>query len=118
MLMDLIKLATHLDNKGFKREADYLDVVIRKMAEEPVNTDPVDFCNLPPGPWAMNASNTYIERPTEEQRKILMEMNMSRAMNPNIGVTNAPPDGVSAEEHCSGKFSDEYMIYEHGGPSD
>jgi hypothetical protein len=29
MINDLIKLATHLDNKGLQREADYLDAVIK-----------------------------------------------------------------------------------------
>jgi len=33
MINDLIKLATHLDNKGLSREADYLDAVI-KMATD------------------------------------------------------------------------------------
>jgi hypothetical protein len=32
MINDLIKLATHLDNKGLSREANYLDAVIRKYA--------------------------------------------------------------------------------------
>jgi len=38
MINDLIKLATHLDNKGFQKEADYLDAVIKnakKKKEEP-----------------------------------------------------------------------------------
>ena len=120
MINELIKLATHLDNKGFRKEADYLDVVIRKMAEESVSTDPVDFCKLPPGPWPMSTNGTikYIDKANETQREDLRGMNMIRAMNPNIGVTNAPPDGVSAEEYCSGKLSDEYMMYEHGGSSD
>jgi len=30
MINELIKLATHLDNKGFHKEADYIDAVIKK----------------------------------------------------------------------------------------
>ena len=33
MIKKLIKLATHLDSKGLRKEADYLDAVIRKIAE-------------------------------------------------------------------------------------
>jgi|TARA_R110001583_G_scaffold16234_7_gene66198 hypothetical protein len=33
MIKELIKLATHLDDKGLSKEADYLDAVIRKYSE-------------------------------------------------------------------------------------
>ncbi len=32
MLKELIKLATHLDNIGMSKEADYLDAIIKKIA--------------------------------------------------------------------------------------
>ena len=35
MIKELIKLSNHLDAKGLRREADYLDAVIRKIAETP-----------------------------------------------------------------------------------
>lgn len=38
MIKELIKLANHLDSKGFVKEADYLDRII-KMAEEPQKGD-------------------------------------------------------------------------------
>ena len=34
MINELIKLATHLDNKGFHKEANYLDASLKKYAEE------------------------------------------------------------------------------------
>ena len=34
MINELIKLSTHLDSIGSHKEADYLDVVIRKKAQE------------------------------------------------------------------------------------
>tara|TARA_R110002020_G_scaffold50716_6_gene143129 strand:+ start:13880 stop:14392 length:513 start_codon:yes stop_codon:yes gene_type:complete len=38
MIKELVKLSNHLDTKGLSKEADYLDAVIRKIAdEEPVN---------------------------------------------------------------------------------
>ncbi len=40
MIKELLKLANHLDNKGFKKEADYLDNIIRKKAEEPEGSTP------------------------------------------------------------------------------
>ena len=33
MIKELTRLATHLDSKGLRKEADYLDAVIRKIAE-------------------------------------------------------------------------------------
>lgn len=35
MIKELVRLANHLDKKGLRREADYLDSVVRKYAEEP-----------------------------------------------------------------------------------
>lgn len=35
MLKDLIKLANHLDSKGFTKEADYLDFIMKKATELP-----------------------------------------------------------------------------------
>ena len=32
MIKELIKLATHLDSKGHRKEADYLDAIITKMS--------------------------------------------------------------------------------------
>jgi hypothetical protein len=34
MINELIKLATHLDKKGFHKEAGYLDASLKKYAEE------------------------------------------------------------------------------------
>ena len=34
MIKELIKLATHLDAKGLRKEADYLDAVIKKTAAD------------------------------------------------------------------------------------
>ena len=34
MIKELIKLSTHLDNKGYHKEADYLDAVIKKHAQD------------------------------------------------------------------------------------
>ena len=34
MIKELIKLASHLDSKGFTKEADYLDGIIKKSSED------------------------------------------------------------------------------------
>jgi hypothetical protein len=36
MIKELIKLATHLDERGLVKEADYLDSIIKKIAREGV----------------------------------------------------------------------------------
>ena len=38
MIKQLTKLASHLDSKGLRKEADYLDAVIRKIAWGTVST--------------------------------------------------------------------------------
>jgi hypothetical protein len=38
MINELIKLATHLDKRGLAKEANYLDAVIRKIAESDPST--------------------------------------------------------------------------------
>lgn len=35
MIKQLTRLANHLDSKGLRKEADYLDAVIKKMADDP-----------------------------------------------------------------------------------
>jgi len=54
MIKELIKLSNHLDAKGHRKEADYLDAVIRKMADETGTKDNpnvevvnVTFRNIP-----------------------------------------------------------------------
>ena len=43
MLTNLAKLASHLDLKGFRKEADYLDNIIRKMSQEVIPLDDAMF---------------------------------------------------------------------------
>ena len=40
----LVKLADHLDQKGLKTEADYLDVVLKKIAEDDDDDDKCAEC--------------------------------------------------------------------------
>lgn len=41
MIKELIKLATHLDERGLVREADYLDAVVRKIASDGHNLEDI-----------------------------------------------------------------------------
>lgn len=43
MIEKLVKLANHLDDKGFAKEADYLDRIIKLSAEEYYHLSPVKF---------------------------------------------------------------------------
>ena len=40
MINDLIKLATHLDSKGLHKEADYVDRLLKRLAQETKEEDP------------------------------------------------------------------------------
>jgi len=40
MINELIKLATHLDAKGLKKEAEYLDAVIKRAARRRRSREP------------------------------------------------------------------------------
>jgi len=50
MIKELLKLANHLDSKGLRKEADYIDGVITKVhgkgPDEPVDLELGDFSNL------------------------------------------------------------------------
>tara|TARA_B100000131_G_scaffold293893_1_gene309561 strand:+ start:1704 stop:2120 length:417 start_codon:yes stop_codon:yes gene_type:complete len=50
MIKELINLANHLDSKGLRKEADYIDGVITKVhgkgPDEPVDLELGDFSNL------------------------------------------------------------------------
>jgi len=39
MLKELIHLANHLDQKGLKKEADFLDFIIRKASEDELGSE-------------------------------------------------------------------------------
>ena len=48
MIKELIKLSNHLDSKGLEKEANYLDAVIKKMAN-PMPKDHPGIGNIGPG---------------------------------------------------------------------
>jgi hypothetical protein len=62
MIKELTKLATHLDAKGLRKEADYLDAVIRKMADKanlnPERTPPPTPKPDANKPWVFNPENS------------------------------------------------------------
>lgn len=119
MLGSLIKLATHLDNNGYHKEADYLDAVLKKHAEESftaINTSGVDFCDLPKGPWAINqlspeqGGGYYLGPISPGQKKQLKECSdaqgsLLRAKNPEYGLYNVPEGDETGESWCSGHQS-------------
>jgi hypothetical protein len=43
MIKGLVKLATHLDQKGYRKEAGYLDEVLNKLAEDDIFTGDTDW---------------------------------------------------------------------------
>ena len=46
MIEELARLANHLDSKGLRKEADYLDAVIRKIADEREKCSPGEEYNF------------------------------------------------------------------------
>jgi hypothetical protein len=51
MIKQLIKLANHLDAKGLAIEADYLDRIIRKRADDPPDSAETVYLNASNIPW-------------------------------------------------------------------
>lgn len=46
MLKELIKLANHLDSKGYTKEADIIDSTIKRSEKTGSNFSDVDFKNI------------------------------------------------------------------------
>jgi len=126
MLKELIKLANSLDVNGLKKEADFVDNLINKHAEEVsvINTSGVDFCDLPKGPWAINqlppeqGGGYYLGPISRNQRDELKECSdaggeLIRAKNPEIGLYNIPPGDETGESWC---FNHQSQV--HCGPKE
>jgi len=113
MLGSLIKLATHLDNNGYHKEADYLDAVLKKHAGELAEkAEPVNFCDLPTGPWAIDVTDgvSHLGFLSPGQKRKLKECSdvhgsLLRAKNIKIGLYNVPEGDETGESWCSGHQS-------------
>jgi hypothetical protein len=86
MIKELIKLATHLDNKGLAKEADYLDSIIKKAnaATPKVAEDLISLLN----------NNGYEARATGRKQ------NESGVWAVNIYINKADEDGDSWNGEC------------------
>ena len=74
MVKDLIKMASELDRLGLRREADAIDSLIRKVAEEDSAYD--SFYKLPknmdewtPEDWDIHDSRRGAKEPSYESRR-------------------------------------------------
>lgn len=69
MLKELIKLSNHLDAKGLKKEADYLDGVIKKLSKE--------YAVNPEEPYRSDKDKAYI---SENRDKALQTLERARGV--------------------------------------
>ena len=73
MIKDLIKLANHLDSKGLRGEADYLDKVITKLSgyaytEHPLgHPDAVFYIGEGEDPRKKGEEETRVDRPLKAE---------------------------------------------------
>jgi len=74
MIRELVRLATHLDSKGYAKEASHLDSVIRKMAEEGESWD--------------DALDAIGIEPSDEELSLIDEGDLS------VGDIFTPPEDV------------------------
>jgi len=51
MIKELIKLSNHLDTKGLRKEADFLDRIIRKRADDPPDSAETVYLSTSNIPW-------------------------------------------------------------------
>lgn len=89
MLKQLIHLANHLDKQGLKKEADYLDRIINKMAQDS-NKTIVQYRIKPGDNFSSITKRTYHDTGMtfEEALKANMEL------NPDVDPKRMRPDDV------------------------
>ena len=96
MLKELISLANHLDSKGLKKEADFLDFIIRKASEDKwVKTNDIAMGDMPI--W-----------------KRLVESGERKAFPPNVDPNNLPDTSSKSDETVTGESTQKKNDYEAG----
>jgi|15BtaG_2_1085339.scaffolds.fasta_scaffold00046_20 hypothetical protein len=86
MLKELISVATSLDEKGFQKEADALDVIITKMAE--------DFGSFDTDPQ----SEEYFDYEDQDQVERLMGSEADAELLSDLIVGGGPVTGKGAAD--------------------
>jgi len=97
MISKLTKLANHLDSKGLRREADYLDAIIRKIATAPgqatISADPPAVSGVDPSVTQM-VLDTAVE-PSALFSWIKTKMSASNPAIGNLTSLDVTIDGTS-----------------------
>jgi len=65
MINELIALATHLDNKGFYREANYLDKIVKRAQEDRANIEVQYQVREGDSWWSITSENSPGRKPEE-----------------------------------------------------
>jgi hypothetical protein len=61
MIKNLIKIAEQLDKNGFSKEADIVDIIIKRVASENLESEDVTESNLTPEEFDAMISGTSFE---------------------------------------------------------
>tara|TARA_B100000131_G_scaffold293893_2_gene309565 strand:+ start:231 stop:599 length:369 start_codon:yes stop_codon:yes gene_type:complete len=94
MINELLRLANHLDNKGLQKEADYLDFVIKKMAQESEAAEPCEPYNVDTGEGKACQIVNYQVRKGDSWWSITNAHSPGRTMDENAALNNMTTDDV------------------------
>jgi|10_taG_2_1085330.scaffolds.fasta_scaffold71405_2 hypothetical protein len=109
MLKQLINFANELDKRGLRKEADYLDALLRKNANEPIDRLPMNYCvrkgdtltsitetwSAGTATWMENAELNNLKEPYAIwpcQRLLVWTPPESQGMTGPSGPSHCPPE--------------------------
>tara|TARA_B100000131_G_scaffold175032_1_gene169115 strand:- start:10246 stop:10653 length:408 start_codon:yes stop_codon:yes gene_type:complete len=94
MIKELTKLANHLDSKGLRKEADYLDAVIRKIAAEPEKCAPGEEYNFETKEGKACRVVSYQVREGDSWWSITNDYSPGRTMKENAALNGMTTDDI------------------------
>ena len=108
MIKHLIRLANHLDKKGFAKEADYLDNIIKTSSEDDlvgmtgagINFSPDPFAALSADPdrFGHEKGMEWIRSLTDDQKAIVKEELLAGEKSSDVAGTGGELDSLMHEE--------------------
>ena len=107
MIKELIKLANHLDSKGFVKEADYLDEIVKAANPKAFGKEPDESHNTNSGKYHVWYYDTYTMIETPSGDRFNKGWGLGTASNPT------PHSGMDSE--IGTKVYDAIMTHQKSG---
>ena len=97
MINELIKLANHLDQKGYSKEADYIDSLVKRAQEE--RADKIGYYQVRDGDTLSEITERHSPGRTAKENADLNDMTVEDVIRPcqMIRIYTTPAYGGSLE---------------------